>query len=252
MLKHALLNWKTSVSAILTFLIATLTTATAFQIPSFFNTNASHVWMYFTVGANFAVTMFKVWLGLIQSDAPPNPPSSPTIPPAAALFILVALGCLSFPARAQSPVSAPAATATPVAATNVYAVGPSYNFGGTPAVAGTGLYAHLLPTGSNTWAFTAVDILPNSVKPFTVNTNIAAGVAQQIFKIGSVPIYVPTAAGISFQGPNTGWEWNTGALADVKIKGNWHAMLGGRVVKSSVSNGTGYQPIATVLIAWEQ
>lgn len=165
----------------------------------------------------------------------------------AGLFVLMA-SLAGFAAAQTSSNPAPAA-ATPIQ--NLYAAGASYNVGASPAVAGTGLYAHLV-AGTGTYAFTAVDMLPNTAKPFTVSTNIGAGIAQQVATIAGVPIYVPTAAGISFSGPNTGWQWNVGALASFKLKGNYYLMPTVRMVKSSVSNGTGYQPIIGLLVGWGQ
>lgn len=135
---------------------------------------------------------------------------------------------------------------------DVYAFGVSYNNGGSPAIAGTGLYAHLLSDGSGTYAFTVVDALPTSVKPFVVNTNIGAGVAQKVFTLGKVPIFIPTEAGISYNGTNTGWAWSTGGLASIKVKGNFLVMPGVRVLKSSVSSGSGYQPVVSLLFGWGQ
>ena len=145
------------------------------------------------------------------------------------------LGLLVTPARAQVQ--------------NMYAAGVSYNNSGSPSVAGTALYAHSLNT-SGTYAFTVVDALPASFSPFTVTTSFGAGVAQKVFTIGNVPVYVPTSAGISYNGTNTGWAWGTGAMASVHIKGNWYAFPHVRIVKSSVSLGTSYQPIVGVMFGW--
>lgn len=134
---------------------------------------------------------------------------------------------------------------------NLYAVGVTYNPGATPSLAGTGLYARKL-LDAGTYAFTAVDALPNSVKPYTVTTNMGIGVAQRIATIGRFPIYVPTAAGVSFNGANTGWQWNAGALTSIRIKGNYRVLPTIRVLKSSVSGGTGYQPIVGVLFGFGQ
>jgi len=138
------------------------------------------------------------------------------------------------------------------APTNVYAAGISFNNAGTPAIAGTALYAKLLADGSGTYAFTVVDALPTNVKPFTVTSNISAGIAQKVFSIGKIPIFLPTAAGISFNGTNTGWAWSTGGMASIPLKGNWKLFPHVRIAKSSVSNGTGYQPVVGLLIGWSQ
>jgi len=132
---------------------------------------------------------------------------------------------------------------------NLYAAGASYNNGATPTVAGTALYAHLI-NNSDTYAFTVIDAVPNTLKPFTVTTNVGVGIAQRVLTIGKVPIYIPTSAGISWTGSNTGWQWNTGAMAVVYTKGGFSIDPVVRVVKSSVSGGTGYQPVIGVLFGW--
>jgi hypothetical protein len=134
---------------------------------------------------------------------------------------------------------------------NLYGVGASYNNGASASVAGTALYARKI-ADSSTYAFTVVDAVPNTLKPFTVNTNIGAGIAQKIFAIGRVPIFIPTSAGISFNGQNTGWKYDFGALAAIHLKGQYYLLPTVRVVKSSVSNGDGYQPIVGVLFGWGQ
>jgi len=178
------------------------------------------------------------------TPAPP-PDQAPQLQqqqPPALKMVLIALCLLVFavPSRAQS-------------ITNLYAAGVSYNSAGTPAIAGTALYAHQLGD-TGTYAFTAVDALPTSFKPFVVTTNISAGVAQKVFSLGKVPIFVPTSAGVSFNGTNTGWAWSTGALASIKLgaKSNWRIFPTVRIAKSSVSNGTGYQPIVGILFGWGQ
>jgi hypothetical protein len=132
---------------------------------------------------------------------------------------------------------------------NIYAGGGSYSVNASPAVAGTALYAHSLGN-SGTYAFTAVDALPSTLKPFTVTSNIGAGVAQRVFTVGTLPVYMPTAAGISWSGTNTGWQWSGGALVGIKVKGNYYLMPSVRFLKSSVSGGTGYQPIFGLLFGW--
>jgi hypothetical protein len=158
------------------------------------------------------------------------------------LAVLVGVGLLF-----ASPVQAQTASASGLQ--NFYAAGVSYNVGGSPAVAGTGLYAHQL-NGAGTYAFTALDVLPNTKKPLTVNTNVGIGIAQKVATIGNIPIYVPAATGISWSGTNTGWQWNGGALAMFKVKGNYYIAPSVRFMKSSVSNGTGYQPIIGMLFGW--
>lgn len=161
------------------------------------------------------------------------------------VILAIALVCLAAVSFAQT--TTPPDNPLPQ---NVYAGGVSYNSGASPAIAGTALYARLVNDGSGTYAFTVVDALPVSVKPFTVNTNIGLGIAQKIVTIGKVAVFVPTSAGISWSGGNTGWNWSGGALASVPVKGNWYAMPNVRFVKSSVSSGAGYQLIGGAMISW--
>jgi hypothetical protein len=163
------------------------------------------------------------------------------------VILALALVCLAAISFAQT--AAPPDNPLPQ---NVYAGGVSYNNGASPAIAGTAMYARLVNDGSGTYAFTVVDALPVSVKPFTVNTNIGLGVAQKIVTIGKATVFVPTSAGISFSGTNTGWQWSTGALVSVPVKNNWRVFPNVRIVKSSVSAGAGYQPIVGVLVGWGQ
>ena len=157
-------------------------------------------------------------------------------------IVAISLLLSSFAIKAQTPV---------VDVSNYNAVGVSYNVNAKPSIAGSALYAHLI-NNSGTYAFTAVDALTNTVKPFTVNTNVGVGVAQKIFTFKNVDFYAPTAAGISFNGSNTGWEWNGGILASIHVKGNVYIAPTFRFLKSSVSDGTGYQPIIGVMLGWGQ
>ena len=185
---------------------------------------------------------------LLAKDAGVKVPN----PPDLSKFGTVLLAALLLPAMAHSQSAVNATIPTAPAANlihNLYAGGVSYNSSATPAVAGTGLYARLL-SDTGTYAFTDVDALPNTVRPFTVTTNMGVGVAQKVATIGTVPVFIPAATGISFSGSNTGWQWNTGALAAIGVKGNYFVMPQVRLVKSSVSNGSGYQPIIGVLFAW--
>jgi hypothetical protein len=152
--------------------------------------------------------------------------------------VIIAFLLLIAPAFGQSP-------------TNLYAVGGSYNPGASPAFAGSALYAHAVDA-SGTYAFTQLDIMPISVKPFSVLTNVGAGVAQRIVTIHKVPIYVPAGAGVSFSGQNVGWQWSGGALASFKVK-SFYIMPNVRFLKSSVNGNAGYQSlIPGVLFGWGQ
>lgn len=155
----------------------------------------------------------------------------------AILVVLLASAVLAFGQDAQP--------------TNVYAAGVSYNQGASPAVAGSALYARALTDGSGTYAFTVFDALPASTHPFTVTSNVGAGIAQKLFTVGSVNFYAPTSAGISFTGANTGWQWNTGLLASLPVKkgSHWRLMPNVRLIKSSIGGG-GYQPVAGFMLGY--
>lgn len=129
------------------------------------------------------------------------------------------------------------------------ALGLSYSPNASPAIAGTGLYAKRL-TDIGTYSFTVTDALPTTLKPFKVTTQTATGIAQRVYTMGRVSLYIPAAAGISYSGTNTGWSWTTGGLAAIPVRGSWYVLPSVRVVKSSVSDGTGYQGIVGVLFGW--
>ncbi len=160
------------------------------------------------------------------------------------LILLFMIMFSAAPARAQAAATPPA---DPV---NLYMAGASYNNGASPAIAGTALYARKL-NDSGTYAFTVIDALPASYKPFTVTTNIGAGIAQKAFNIGPATVFIPTAAGISYTGSNVGWAWSTGAGAMFRLPKNTYLMPNVRINKSSIG-GAGYQPIVGVLFGWGQ
>ena len=178
----------------------------------------------------------------------------PTLPNKLGMIALLIGGSMLWPEHVQAQSASQVLAglgAEPVTTPlqNIYAAGASYSTSATPAVAGTALYAHSL-NAVGTYAFTAVDALPTALKPFTVTTNVGGGVAQKVYTIGGIPIYMPTAAGISWSGTNTGWQWSGGGLAAIHVKGSYYLMPSVRFLKSSVSGGTGYQPILGLLVAW--
>lgn len=149
-----------------------------------------------------------------------------------------------------APASMSLAQSEPIQ--NLYAAGVSYSAGasGAQAVAGTALYAHQVSpdTAPGMYAFTVIDAVPNSLKPFTVNTNIALGVAERVATIKGLGVYAPVAAGFSFNGQNAGWNWNGGVLVPIPFKG-YYIAPSVRFLKSSIG-GSGYQPILGILFGW--
>jgi len=169
------------------------------------------------------------------------------------IFAAIALVAIALPIYCQTlPPDGPPLPPPPAASTqtnNVAAVGVSVNPGGSPQVAGTGLWARRL-NDEGTYAFTIVDALPASVKPFTVTTNVGVGIAQRVFAINKVDIIVPTSAGISWTGNNTGWAWSTGGMAAFRYR-QARILPNVRFLKSSVAgSGAGYSVIAGVLFGW--
>lgn len=161
------------------------------------------------------------------------------------LFLVVTALCLGAFAQGAPPPPAPSGPLQ-----NIYAAGISYNNSVSPSVAGTALYAHSLNDATGTYAFTVMDALPTTFHPFNVTTNVGAGIAQKLFSIGSVPVYVPTSAGVSFSGTNTGFQWSSGAMASIHVKGSWYAFPNLRFVHSNVSNGSGYQITTGFMFGW--
>jgi hypothetical protein len=156
-------------------------------------------------------------------------------------FVLLAAFalCLTGVSEAQAP-------------SNIYAAGVSVNPGQNPSVAGTLIWAHAL-NASGTYAGTIVDILPQTIKPIVVNTNIGVFAAQKIATIGTIPVYGTGSTGISLTGTNTGWSYSAGGAAMFKLPNpNFYMMATVRVSKSTVSGSTGYQLIPGVEFAWGQ
>ena len=63
---------KTSIAGVLSFLVATLTTLTAFQVPAAFAPGGSKILLIVTTVANLIVALCRVWIGLLENDAPPS------------------------------------------------------------------------------------------------------------------------------------------------------------------------------------
>lgn len=148
--------------------------------------------------------------------------------------IIIALFCAAL-SRAQTAPTA-----------DIYAVGGSYASSASPSIAGSAMVAHLM-TPANTWAFAVFDALPPQAHEKTIGTSISMGVAQQIGTILGVKLFVPTAAGISYTGSNTGWEWTTGVLGSVPLgKSRWRLLPNVRFLKASVGN----QGVETILGLW--
>lgn len=154
-------------------------------------------------------------------------------------YILLAL-TLAMSAFPQTPTTQPQ---------DFVSAGVSYSPGASPSVAGTALYGRLI-AGTGTYAFTVYDALPTSVKPLTVTSQVSTGIAQRVATLGNVDIFIPTAAGVSYNGTNTGWAWTTGALAVIPFSKTWRLAPNLRFVKSSVSGGSGYQIIGGILLGW--
>jgi hypothetical protein len=152
------------------------------------------------------------------------------------LFVIVST-LVSVPCVAQNNFS------------EVYAGGVSYSFNAHPSIAGTGMFAKSV-NDYGTYAFTAIDAVPQTLKPFTVTNNMSYGIAQKIATINGIPIWSPLAAGFSWNGQNFGWSYNSGGCATIRVKGNWLVMPCARFTKSSVSNGSGFQPIFGAYIGW--
>ena len=194
---------------------------------------------------NVAVLVLTAMLGILAHDSKDDV-TIPLVKPLAAFVICLLVFGISSDAHAQ--------TAPPVAAnlpSNVYSAGLSYNVGGSPSIAGTAMYSHLLADGG-TYGFTVIDFLPNTQPKFVVTTNVGAGVAQKVATIANIPVYASASAGLTVTGSNTGWNWSSGGTAVFSYKDNYKIMPNVRFVKTSVSGGTGYQPIVGVMFGWGQ
>jgi hypothetical protein len=201
----------------------------------------SHPYLYMGLVA-FAIILHTIMPSIFggPSDADKKASGLGSVVPI--LFLILALGLMA-PARVQ----AQSFTIPPVDGNNIGAVGLNYSVNASPSFAGSLLYARQALPASGTWVFANGDFLPNTLKPFTVTNNIGTGVAQKVADFGTTPIFCITGAGVSWTGTNTGYQFNGGCLAAFKVK-NFLVMPSGRFLKSSVSNGTGYQPIIGVYV----
>lgn len=117
---------------------------------------------------------------------------------------------------------------------------------GSSAVSGSALYAQKLY--KNTYGFTSVDAIPD--KKGAVDTNWGVGVAQKVYTLHQIPIFVPVEVGLSSNGAHVGWEWDIGVMASVKVGKNFYVFPTVRADKSSVSDHSGLEPIFGVLFGW--
>jgi hypothetical protein len=172
----------------------------------------------------------------------------------AALMLLAVLGSAMASAQALNVgvLASPSADVV-----NLYAAGVTWAPGATPQLSGNLMYAHELTVtdengnvkGTGTYLFADMDAIPTSVKPFSVTTNVGTGIAQKVFTVHNVPIWIPTAAGVSWKGPNVGFQWNTGAAATIALKNNLFLIPNVRALKSNVSD-SGYQLQVGFDIGW--
>ena len=162
--------------------------------------------------------------------------------------LLVLGSCLVFAQTAPAPTATPSA----LSGATFYGAGVSYNPGASPSIAGTALAAQQVTSiGSKpTFAFAVLDVLPASVKPFIVTTNLSAGVAQQVFTIGTTTFYIPLSTGFTYTGTNSGWNWSTGLMVLHPLKGSFSIGPNVRTVKSSVNGNSGYQLVFGTLITF--
>lgn len=152
------------------------------------------------------------------------------------------------PARAQATPPAPTSSLQ-----NLYTVGVNASPGAGTPVDGSFMWAHNLNDSTGTFGFTLVDIVPATLKPFTVVTNTSLGVAQKLATIAGKEIYGTAGAGLSMSGTATGYNYNFGAALPLRYKQtNWYIVPVVRVLKTNVPNGNGYQPIFGLHFGWGQ
>jgi hypothetical protein len=230
------INMKDSTKIILAIIAGI---ASILQIPSIQTAVVASIASHPAIAAGLA-GLSTILAILHQPNAPGGDSKIPPVVPM--LFLILCLGLMA-PARVQ----AQGITIPPADGNNIGAAGLNYSVNASPSFAGSLLYARQALPASGTWVFANGDFLPNTLKPFTVTNNIGTGIAQKVADFGTTPIFCITRAGVSWTGTNTGYQFNGGCLAAFKVK-NILIMPSGRFLKSSVSNGTGYQPIIGVYV----
>ena len=211
----------------------------------------------YVVCVALAIVLHSVLPSIFQSTPSASDQQNTGFAPKASIIVFL------FLISAFSVCALNAQTVAPVTTNNLYGFGSSYNNGASPSVAGTAFYGHKVAdnttsttttvTGTTstsypTFAVSFVDILPIASKPFTVSTNVSAGVAQQLLRSGNFSLSILAAVGGSFTGTNSGWDWTSGAMGIYRIQKNnlpthFGVWFGCRTLKSSVSNNAGYQII---------
>ena len=133
--------------------------------------------------------------------------------------------------------------------TNLYGAGVAYSVNASPSFSGSAFYARNI-ADSHSYAYTNVLAVPTSVKPFQVSTNIGVGIAQKFVTFGTTNVYCDTTAGPSWTGSNFGWQYNGSCFAPVHVKKSYYVIPLVGFLKSSVSNGSGYQPVIGIHFGW--
>lgn len=207
---------------------------------------AGHATLYSSLVA-LAVVLHAV-LPSVFTGAPSRT-GNPGIRVKMLLPLLLVLPLASARAQVHRPAQLhPQPFAMPV---NLYAAGLAFNPSSPVKIAGTALYARQV-NGADTYAFTIFQAVPIANHPGNVTTNVGAGIAQRIATIGAVPIYLPTSAGISWTGTNTGFQWSSGAAAVFHLHKSLYLLPEVGFLKSAVSNGSGYQITGGLQLAWGQ
>jgi hypothetical protein len=136
--------------------------------------------------------------------------------------------------------------------------GASYNAYASPNVSINGLHAKKIKgISENTYSFTFLDLISSTEKPFTVTPVITPGIAQELFKLGELPIYGTTGLGVAIgqdqdkltTGSTVGWAWTAGFASSIAISKDhsWKILPHVRVIKSNL---TDWQLIFGGIIGW--
>ncbi len=134
---------------------------------------------------------------------------------------------------------------------NIWGVGVSWNQSASPVLSqqfsGNAFYARDQTT-AGTYAFGLIDAVPTSFTPFTTTTNLGVGIGQKVMTVGTWKIYGTVAAGPSWSGTNTGWNWSGGAMATHDLNAKYWFGFNARAIRSSVNQNSGNQYIFGVLV----
>lgn len=117
------------------------------------------------------------------------------------------------------------------------AAGASYQQA-SPNFTGWALYAKPI-TQTGLYSFSEYDVVPRTMKPFVLDSNVRTGLAQRVYQWDAAALHVCVDAGAATGGSSAGGSFGACGMASWKIgKTNWFVVGIVSGVKNSLSDPT--------------